>query len=98
MAISKPEKRLHAHVEGQVQGVGFRYYVLEHAQSLQITGWVRNTYRGEVELVAEGSQEQLERLLRQVQRGPSMSYVSNVHVSWEEPTGDYDRFQVIASL
>jgi acylphosphatase len=98
MAGIKPEKRLHVHVEGQVQGVGFRYFVLETAQSMNLIGWVRNTYRGEVELVAEGSQEQLERLLRFVQRGPAMSYVTNTRVSWEEPTGDYDRFQVITSL
>ncbi|KPL80840.1 hypothetical protein ADN00_01235 [Ornatilinea apprima] len=98
MTKSQLEKRLHATVEGQVQGVGFRYFVLEAAQALNLVGWVRNTYRGEVELVAEGAQEQLDRLLRLVQRGPSMSYVANVRVSWEEPTGDYDRFQVVASL
>ena len=98
MAFAKPEKRLHVFVEGHVQGVGFRYFVLETAQNLQVSGWVRNTYRDEVELIAEGSQPQLERLLQLVQRGPSMSYVSNTRVSWEEPTGDFPRFQVIASL
>ena len=42
--------RLHATVEGRVQGVSFRYFVTEQAQRLGLKGWVRNRYNGDVEV------------------------------------------------
>jgi len=47
--------RLHAFVKGRVQGVGFRYFVLQSVEGLDLTGWVRNLYDGLVEVVAEGA-------------------------------------------
>ncbi len=50
-------KRLNAIVIGRVQGVSFRYYVVELAESLNLRGWVRNKWNGSVEVTAEGSFE-----------------------------------------
>jgi acylphosphatase len=50
---STADGRLHARVIGRVQGVGFRYYVLNAAIELGLTGWVRNRRDGSVEVVAE---------------------------------------------
>jgi acylphosphatase len=86
--------RLHAIVEGHVQGVGFRYYVSEQAQFIGITGWVRNVYDGEVEVVAEGTRSDLEKLLRYLQRGPSGAYVSNVAEEWSPASGEFRRFSI----
>ncbi len=55
--------RLHAVVEGHVQGVGFRYFVLTKAQHLNLTGWVRNTAEGNVEVMAEGERVDLDDLI-----------------------------------
>ncbi len=52
--------RLHAEVFGEVQGVGFRAFVLRRAMGLGLTGWVRNRFDGSVELIAEGSRVALE--------------------------------------
>ncbi len=87
--------RLDATVEGRVQGVGFRYFVLETAQGLGLTGWVRNRWDDTVEVSAEGPREDLEKLLAALERGPSMSFVSNVRTSWGEATGEYKRFAVL---
>lgn len=84
--------RLHATVEGHVQGVGFRYFVVEQAQFLGLTGWVRNTFDGEVELVAEGLRDDLEKLLRQLWQGPASAYVIKVSSEWKDSTGEYRRF------
>ncbi len=87
----------HAIVEGRVQGVGFRAFVYDHAQSLELTGWVRNKGEYQVEVWAEGPQVDLDRLLTLLKRGPSMSYVTNVDVDHPEPEGKYPRFMVLPS-
>lgn len=90
----KNSDRLHLVVKGRVQGVGFRYYVQDHAQRLALTGWVRNLWDGQVEVVAEGNMAQLEQLLAIVQRGPSSARVSAVDIRWSSATGEFGGFHV----
>lgn len=89
-----PTERLHAIVEGRVQGVGFRYFVRENAAALGLTGWVRNLWDDRVELTAEGSREQLERLLSFVRRGPRAAFVTQVKTDWQPASGEYKDFRV----
>lgn len=51
---------------GRVQGVGFRYTVLELARSFDVTGIVRNETDGSVELVVEGYRDEIERFLQAI--------------------------------
>ena len=92
--MSSDMMRLHAVVEGSVQGVGFRAYVLEHALGLDLTGWVRNTYDGKVEVMAEGPRHDLDTLLDLLRRGPRASFVSVVNQELEPASGEFDRFEV----
>jgi acylphosphatase len=84
--------RLHAEVYGEVQGVGFRAFVLRRAMGLTLTGWVRNRFDGSVELIAEGSRTALESLLADIGRGPSAATVERVESSWEEATSEFRMF------
>jgi acylphosphatase len=84
--------RLHAEVYGEVQGVGFRVFVLRRGMELGLTGWVRNRSDGSVELVAEGSRTALESILADVKRGPSGSAVERVDATWEDATSEYRMF------
>ncbi len=86
--------RMHARVEGRVQGVGFRYFVLDNAQPLGITGWVRNRWDGTVEVLAEGTKDDLEILLTAIHRGPRRHTTSNVNPEWLEATGEFTSFQI----
>ena len=86
--------RLHAVVEGHVQGVGFRYFVLNRANELSLKGWVRNTFSGDVEVVAEGERPVLDDLLESLQKGPRSSFVSRVRENWEPATDEFTRFDV----
>jgi acylphosphatase len=86
--------RLHAFVDGSVQGVGFRMFVVDHAQALHLTGWVRNTYDGRVEVLAEGSRSEIERLLEKLFRGPGSAFVTGVENDWAPPTGEFHGFNV----
>lgn len=87
-------KRLHAIVLGIVQGVGYRYFTLWEAARLGVTGYVRNLPDGSVEVVAEGTKEQLERLLERLQQGPPAALVKRVITKWEDARGEFDRFAV----
>jgi acylphosphatase len=73
--------RIYLLVRGRVQGVGFRAFVLPHAQALGLSGWVRNRVDGSVELEAEGDPAALERLVEAVSRGPSGARVAGVERS-----------------
>jgi acylphosphatase len=85
--------RLHIAVEGRVQGVGFRYFVVENAQRLNLTGWVRNRWNGSVELIAEGNRHELDKLIAEVRRGPRSSMVLGVKIDWQDATGEFRDFR-----
>lgn len=87
--------RLHAIIKGRVQGVGFRAFVYDQASRLPITGWVRNTYDGDVEVTAEGARSDLELLLEALHRGPRGSFVLKVIEDWTESSGEFSKFQII---
>jgi len=71
-------ERLEATVHGQVQGVGFRWFVKRHATRLGLRGWVANVPGGSVRVVAEGSPHALHELAELLRRGPAGAAVSNV--------------------
>ena len=86
--------RLHATVHGRVQGVGFRYFVMECAQRLGVKGWTRNRFNGTVEVVAEGARLQLENLVKDLQRGSRSSNVTQVNTDFLPATGEFTQFTV----
>lgn len=95
MEVENPQqKRMHASVEGLVQGVGFRAFVQQNAIWLNLTGWVRNRWDGSVEVVAEGELEQLEKMLAALKRGPRSASVRQVTVDWEDASGEFTSFGV----
>jgi len=87
-------ERLHGLVKGDVQGVGFRFFMIRRAQALGLSGWVRNRDDGTVEFVAEGSRHELEQLERAAREGPRMANVAEVEANWSSATGDLERFDV----
>ncbi|NLD45007.1 MAG: acylphosphatase [Chloroflexi bacterium] len=93
-ATEQTRKALYAVVHGRVQGVGFRAYTQDTAIHLGLVGYVTNRWDGTVELLAEGSPEALRRLLSWLERGPTLARVERVEVRWDEPRGQYDRFEV----
>jgi len=84
--------RLHAWVSGRVQGVGFRYFVMQNAQTLGLAGWVRNLHDGRVEVVAEGPHEALDRLLAALRKGPMSAEVAEVAYEFGNAKGEFDGF------
>ncbi len=68
MEKSQQIVRRHMRFTGRVQGVGFRYRASYAARGLGVTGWVRNESDGSVEMEAQGTREQLDRLLVMINR------------------------------
>jgi acylphosphatase len=75
-------------IRGGVQGVGFRFETRARAQSLGLSGWVRNLPDGSVEAAFEGDPERVESMIEWCRRGPHGARVDDIEVSWEEPTGE----------
>ena len=86
--------RIHLQAFGRVQGVGYRINCYRQARSLGLTGWVRNLNTGQVEVLAEGSQADLEVFLRYLGRGPSSAYVKDIRVDWQPATSEFFNFRV----
>lgn len=87
-------QEVHACVMGEVQGVGFRFFIRRAASSLGVSGWVRNTPDGTVELVAQGRRGHLDRLLDEARRGPSGARVEDVRVEWSTPQVTFSGFSI----
>ena len=89
------DKRLCAIVHGRVQGVNFRWHTRQRATQLGLTGWVRNLRDGRrVEVVAEGSPNQLKDLALFLYQGPPPARVLDVEIEWEEASGEFKSFGV----
>lgn len=69
---------IHVEVVGQVQGVGFRWFVREVARRRELSGWVRNCPDGSVEIAAAGSEEAIEYMRLALQRGPEGATIDDV--------------------
>lgn len=79
--------RLTALISGTVQGVGYRLWVQRHARDLNLMGYAENLSDGRVEVIAEGQQADLERLLHWLRRGPPHAQVTEVTTEYSAGTG-----------
>ena len=68
-------------IGGQVQGVGFRWFVHRHAARLRLSGWAQNLADGRVEIVASGPDEAIEELETLLREGPSRADVSTLEIT-----------------
>lgn len=94
-AASSGEKtRAHLKIRGRVQGVYYRASMVQEAQSLGVTGWVRNCDDGSVEAVAQGARADVEALIGWSYRGPAGARIDMIDVLWEAPDHSFFGFVV----
>ncbi len=85
---------VHILVSGKVQGVAFRYNARNIASQLGVGGWIKNLPNGKVELMAEGSKNLVEEMVKWCKKGPRMAVVEDMEVNWLPYSGKYNQFQL----
>ncbi|MGC9105667.1 MAG: acylphosphatase [Thermoprotei archaeon] len=88
-------KRMRVRVYGIVQGVGFRNFVKFHADRMGIKGYAMNLNDGSVEVVAEGQEELLLKLLEKIKQGPPAAVVEKVDYTFEPFKGEFKDFRTL---
>jgi acylphosphatase len=90
--------RTHITIEGRVHGVGYRANVRRKAYQLELKGWARNLRDGKVEILVEGEEEMIDRLIQWCHRGPTGAYVSKVTIEKTEARGEFQRFTIKSTI
>ncbi|RQD81806.1 MAG: acylphosphatase [Methanocalculus sp. MSAO_Arc1] len=88
-------KRFVAIADGRVQRVGYRDHVFEETFGMDISGYVKNLDTGEVEIVAEGQENDLLDLIKKINIIHKPIAVQSFRITWEQPTGVFSRFEII---
>jgi len=88
-------RRISVTVTGRVQGVGYRYYVMDCAVDRGIPGYVRNNPDGTVSVVAEGEESLLRNLIEALRAaGDNYIRVDDITVTWETARQEFNGFVI----
>ncbi len=91
--------RASIHINGIVQGVGFRPFVYREAKHLSLPGYVLNLGDAGVRIVVEGERELIENLIKRVkENAPSISRIDSFDVEWSEAKNEFQDFEIVKSL
>jgi acylphosphatase len=82
------------YVEGRVQGVGFRYFVKNNADQLEVVGYAKNLLDTRVEFVLQGDQAAITSLLQIINCGPSNSSVKSLESQVQDADEHYQNFSI----
>lgn len=85
---------IHSRVEGRVQMVLFRDFVQRNALWLGLRGVVKNLPDGSVDVVAQGEEDKLNKMITLLHKGSLLSRVDAVAVLWREPSKDFQGFTI----
>ena len=80
---------------GHVQGVGFRYTVKSVVAGFDATGFVRNLSDGAVELVAEGSKDELEAFRKAIREAGLGHFIRHEDIAWQEAGNAFRGFEIV---
>jgi acylphosphatase len=88
-------QQLFLKISGDVHGVFFRDETRKLAQSLGLTGWVRNAHDSTVEILAQGDKESLKKLEEWAKNGPPSAKVEKIEKNYSEITEKFNEFKII---
>ncbi len=92
--MEEKNKRARIIASGRVQGVFFRLFTEENAKKIGLCGFVRNLPDGRVEVLAEGKEGEIKKMIDFLRKGPPLARVNNLQVFWQEYKGEFNDFQI----
>lgn len=81
-------------ISGRVQGVGYRYFTVQKANEIGVTGWVRNSVDGGVIIIAQGIEAEIKTFIDYLYIGPTRSRVDKISTCVMQITSIFDSFSV----
>lgn len=87
--------RAHLIVAGRVQGVAYRASAQRVAKQLGLSGWVKNCYNGNVEIIAEGSADHIGEFIDWAKQGPKYASVDKISIEQSPARGEFVSFIII---
>lgn len=84
-------------VKGRVQGVGYRDFVDQYAKENTLSGWIKNRDDGSVEIVIQGTPDELKACIEILNQGSLLASVKELSVEWRTPQKHGDEFKVMSS-
>jgi len=94
MSTMHQSRSVKGFVSGRVQGVGFRYFVMRHAQAEKLGGYVRNLNDGRVEFFLQGEVDSVSRVLGLIRIGPQYAQVSELQLGDTDPIPGLSEFVI----
>lgn len=88
-------KRVEIKITGRVQGVFFRQAAKSKADELGLAGFVKNESDGSVRIIAEGEENQLQKLIEWAKVGTEFTKVEQIDIIRKEATGELDSFSIV---
>lgn len=83
-------------VDGEVQGVGYRYFVARMARKQKVLRQAKNLEDGRVEIIVEGDKPKVKEFIERIQLREPPIYVESAEVAYEEPKGEFKSFKIIS--
>lgn len=87
------KRRARLLISGVVQGVFFRSSAALEAKRFGLVGFARNRMNGDVEVVVEGEERAVQKMIEWCHKGPRMARVDRVAVEWSDPTNRFSSFE-----
>lgn len=86
---------IHCMVSGKVQRVGYRDCIEQYAKEHALYGWIKNHENGAVEIVLQGTPDELKACIEVLNQGSPLARVENMAIDWRSPEKPFDEFKVL---
>jgi len=88
------KKSIRLYINGTVQGIFFRTFIKEHAEKLNLKGFVRNLEDGKIEVFLEGGIDEVQKMIDICKKGPRHSMIRDIKIK-PETFQDYTEFKIL---